>query len=164
MYCKCGNIIPKARVKLGYKSCVKCSEEEKWSCNPLTFHKTGNTIEIIKDRELAMEVAAKASRPNYGVMKGVTGNYHKNPNTINKPKKIETESEKEFIVVRSRKKVDPSTYEFDAVGQEAFLMAEKNKSISEIESYLADQVQKIRISPQQKKQIIKILTYETLHS
>ena len=156
MYCKCGNVIPEARVDLGYKTCVKCSTEDRWSCNPLTFHKTGNSIEVIKDRELAEEVANKAQRRNYGVLKGVTGSYRKNKTVVARTPKQE-EAETEFVVVKSRRKVDPSVYEFDPVGQEAMAMVDSGTDLDIIQSYLSDQVQAIRIHPKHKDQIIGII-------
>ena len=157
MYCKCGNVIPKARVDLGYKTCVDCSTEDRWACNPLTFHKTGNSIEVIKDRELAEEVANKAQRRNYGVLKGVTGSYRKTKHVVARTPKIDDEP-KEFIKEKSRRKVDPSVYEFDQVGQEAMSMLDSGQDLDTITSYLSDQVQAIRIHPKHKSQILQILT------
>ena len=57
---KCNNIIPQGRVNLGYKICVNCSTTEQYGCIPITYHKTGNTIQIVSQ---AMSVAIhKASR------------------------------------------------------------------------------------------------------
>ena len=36
MKCKCKNIIPQARVLLGYKVCIDCSTIEQYGCAPLT--------------------------------------------------------------------------------------------------------------------------------
>ena len=155
MYCRCGSTIPQARIDLGYSKCVDCSTEDRWSCNPLTFHKTGNSIEIIKDPELAEDVARKAARRNYGVLKGVTGSYKKTKSV--QPREIKIETPKEYVVVKSRRKPDPSRYEFETVGQEAMAMADNGDSLEIIESYLADQVQKIRIHPTHKAQILSIL-------
>ena len=47
MKCKCKNIIPKGRIALGYRNCVKCSTTELYSYVPIINHKTGNTIQIV---------------------------------------------------------------------------------------------------------------------
>ena len=48
--CKtCNESYPQQRKDMGYTVCVGCSTEPSWSCSALTFHKTGNSIEIIKD-------------------------------------------------------------------------------------------------------------------
>ena len=47
MICKCKNIIPEGRLKLGYSVCVECSTVDRYGCAPITFHKTGNTIQIV---------------------------------------------------------------------------------------------------------------------
>jgi hypothetical protein len=89
--CKCGSSIPAPRQKLGYTVCVNCSSEPAWSCSALTYHKTGNTIEIIKDPEVAYNINQMANRKSFGVMNGITGNYsrYRKPNE-DPPKKINT--------------------------------------------------------------------------
>ena len=42
MKCKCKDIIPQGRVRLGFKVCVKCSTVERYGCAPVINHKTGN--------------------------------------------------------------------------------------------------------------------------
>ena len=158
MYCKCGSLIPEARIEMGYKSCVECSNEERWSCNPLTFHKTGNSIEVIKDRELAEEVAKKAQRRNYGVLKGVTGSYRKYKKTVARKPKME-EQPKEFSKEISRKTVDPSVYDFESVIQASLKMAEDGASLDTLSEYLSNQVQSVRIHPRQKDQILGIINH-----
>ena len=79
MYCKCGHKIPEPRVKMGYKTCVMCSTEDKWGCAQVVYHKTGNTIEVIKDKELCEEINAMAQRKTFGVSNGMTGVYRKKP-------------------------------------------------------------------------------------
>lgn len=88
MYCKCGNKIPDVRVKAGYKTCVKCSTEEKWGCSQLIYHKTGNTIEVIKDRELCEQINAMAKRPGFGVCVGVKGTIKRKAARKAEPRKI----------------------------------------------------------------------------
>ena len=69
MKCKCKNIIPIQRVNLGYKSCVKCSTVEQYGCAPITFHKTGNSIQIMSSEDAA-KIAKLTRRKGYGTMLG----------------------------------------------------------------------------------------------
>lgn len=160
MICKCGNKIHDKRVKLGYKTCVQCSNEKKWGVNPLTFHKTGNTIEVIKDPELAEEISNMAQRRNYGVMKGVTGSYKRKKHVC--ARKIKQEKVSEFTKVLDRKPVDPSKYEFHDVLNECGVMYDEGKNTEDISVYLSEQIQKLRISPDHKKQIITLIQYVNL--
>jgi len=52
MKCKCNNIIPAPRVKLGYTVCVQCSTVEPYGCAPVINHKTGNSIQIMSKARL----------------------------------------------------------------------------------------------------------------
>ena len=67
MKCKCKNIIPIQRVQLGYKSCVKCSTVEQYGCAPITFHKTGNSIQIMSKSDAA-KIGKMTQRRGYGTM------------------------------------------------------------------------------------------------
>ena len=67
MKCKCKNIIPKPRVKLGYKVCIGCSTVEQYGCAPLINHKTGNSIQIMSKSEAA-KIAKMTQRRGYGTM------------------------------------------------------------------------------------------------
>ena len=69
MKCKCNNIIPQGRVNLGYKTCVNCSTTEKYGCIPITYHKTGNTIQIMSQSDAA-HIAKATRRRGYGTMLG----------------------------------------------------------------------------------------------
>ncbi len=71
MYCKCGIEIPDKRVELGYKTCVECSTEQKWSAVPIIYHKTGNTLQVVKDPEVAKEMIAMSRRAGFGIMRGM---------------------------------------------------------------------------------------------
>lgn len=86
MYCKCGQKLPAVRVKMGYKTCVKCSTEDKWGCSQVVYHKTGNTIEVIKDKELCEQINAMAQRPAFGVCRGMKGNVKRKPTRNVKPR------------------------------------------------------------------------------
>ena len=67
--CKCSIIIPEARVNLGYKVCVECSTVEQYGCAPITFHKTGNSIQIMSSEDAA-KIAKLTQRRGYGTMLG----------------------------------------------------------------------------------------------
>ena len=67
MKCKCNNIIPEGRVKLGYKVCVQCSTVEQYGCAPITYHKTGNSIQIMSSKDAAT-IAKLTRRKGYGTM------------------------------------------------------------------------------------------------
>ena len=67
MKCKCNNIIPIQRVNLGYKSCINCSKTERYGCVPITYHKTGNSIQIMSSSDAA-KIAKMTRRKGYGTM------------------------------------------------------------------------------------------------
>ena len=64
---KCNTIIPEGRVKLGYTVCVQCSTVEQYGCAPITYHKTGNSIQIMSSKDAA-RVAKLTRRKGYGTM------------------------------------------------------------------------------------------------
>ena len=67
--CKCGEIIPQGRLDLGYKVCVNCSTTEQYGCIPITYHKTGNTIQIMSSKEAEI-ISKMTRRRGYGTMLG----------------------------------------------------------------------------------------------
>jgi hypothetical protein len=67
MKCKCKQIIPIQRVQLGYKNCVNCSTVEQYGCAPITFHKTGNSIQIMSSSDAA-KIGKMTQRRGYGTM------------------------------------------------------------------------------------------------
>ena len=67
MKCKCKKIIPIQRVNLGYKNCVDCSTVEHYGCAPITFHKTGNSIQIMSSSDAA-KISKMTQRRGYGTM------------------------------------------------------------------------------------------------
>ena len=67
MKCKCKNIIPNGRLRLGFKVCVECSTVSKYGCAPIINHKTGNTIQIMSSEDAA-QVAKLTRRRGYGTM------------------------------------------------------------------------------------------------
>ncbi len=64
---KCNTIIPAGRVNLGYKTCVNCSTVEQYGCAPITYHKTGNSIQIMPASDAA-RIAKVTRRKGYGTM------------------------------------------------------------------------------------------------
>ena len=69
MKTKCNNIIPQGSLHLGYTTCVNCSTTEKYGCIPITYHKTGNTIQIMSQSDAA-HIARATRRRGYGTMLG----------------------------------------------------------------------------------------------
>ena len=67
MKCKCKNIIPNGRLRLGFKVCVECSTVSRYGCAPIINHKTGNTIQIMSSEDAAI-VAKLTRRRGYGTM------------------------------------------------------------------------------------------------
>ena len=48
---RCNNNIPKARYRMGYTICTKCSTEEKVSCHTIYPHKTGGYIQVVSKEQ-----------------------------------------------------------------------------------------------------------------
>ena len=68
MKCKCNkNIIPEGRLRLGFRVCVECSTVEAYGCAPVINHKTGNTIQIMSQKDAA-HIAKLTRRRGYGTM------------------------------------------------------------------------------------------------
>ena len=72
MKCKCKNIIPKARVNLGYNTCVSCSTEEKLGCIDTINHKTGNSIQVMS-RSDADKASKLLKRAGYSTLRALSG-------------------------------------------------------------------------------------------
>ena len=62
---KCSTQIPEGRARLGFKVCIKCSTVEAYGCAPITYHKTGNTIQIMSQKQAA-HIAKVSRRKGYG--------------------------------------------------------------------------------------------------
>ena len=54
------------------KVCVNCSTTEAVSCVDITYHKTGNTIQIM-DKASADKINKMAKRSGFGIMTGMKG-------------------------------------------------------------------------------------------
>jgi hypothetical protein len=74
--CKCGSEIHPKRFELGYKTCIRCSSEEKKAGIQVINHKTGNEIQIV-DQKTAEEFNFLANRSSFGIMKGMKESYRK---------------------------------------------------------------------------------------
>lgn len=141
MYCKCGNKIPEVRVKMGYRTCINCSNEEKWGCSQIVYHKTGNTIEVIKDKELCEQINAMAERPTFGVSRGMKGNIRK---------KFEKKS---IIKIKKEKEPIPT---FNMIGIKAMDINE-TKNFIEVKKYLKECIKKHWISQYRANKISNII-------
>ena len=67
MKCKCKNIIPEGRLRLGFRVCVECSTVEAYGCAPVINHKTGYTIQKMSQED-AKRIAKLTRRRGYGTM------------------------------------------------------------------------------------------------
>ena len=67
MKCKCNNIIPEGRLRLGFRVCVECSTVSRYGCAPVINHKTGNTIQIMSSED-AEKIYKLTRRRGYGTM------------------------------------------------------------------------------------------------
>ena len=72
--CKCKEKIDDRRLKAlpQTKVCVNCSTTEAVGCVDITYHKTGNTIQIM-DKESADKINKLAKRSGFGIMAGMKG-------------------------------------------------------------------------------------------
>lgn len=70
----CKNEINPLRLKAlpNTKVCVECSTTEQVGCVDITYHKTGNTIQVM-DKESATKINKLARRGNFGIMTGMKG-------------------------------------------------------------------------------------------
>lgn len=83
MICKCGNNIPDARIRLGYINCINCSDVQQVRSVDITYHKTGNTIQVLP-KDAADDINKKSQRRGFGIMKGMqpSGSSIYNPKNI----------------------------------------------------------------------------------
>jgi hypothetical protein len=154
MVCKCGCNIPELRVKKGYKTCVSCSTESKWSGVQIVHHKTGNETQIIKDPEVAADFIAKSARSGYGTLKGVTGSQRKQKNTTSS-KKVEPVVSKPVDRIISRKKVE-TNYKDEEVASYIFSLIDK-KEYDLAKIYIEDKFQSLLLSPNGRKQLLFLI-------
>jgi len=148
MNCKCGIKIPEKRLELGYKICVECSTEQKWSAMPLIYHKTGNTVQVIKDPEVAKEMAAASKRTGFGIMRGMKP---QQKSSTYAPKNIKNA---QSLLTRA---VKPDPEVFDNIGKEALDIYEyegKDRALN----FLKKKVEDLTITPTDMSKIQTLLS------
>jgi len=152
MICKCGNIIPKKREEIGYKLCVQCSTENKWTGNLMVFHKTGNSYEIIKDPEVAEKMASMSSRNGFG------SNRKSVAKKGNDTKKIIPPPENFTIdpTIINRKPPDPSKWEDES--WTLAILDKFNESPEGAKKLLEEVFSDGKISPIARKRLLVIIT------
>lgn len=157
---KCQESFPKKRKDLGYSVCVKCSTEQGWSCSALTHHKTGNTIEIIKDPELAYNINQIASRKSYGVMSGVTGRYKRYRSDKDIPERKTKIVNKAGEIINGKSKklgiLNGQTMDFEIQIQQAFSILDSN-GINDCIEWIKAQYKSLLLSQSDFVRIIKII-------
>ena len=153
MKCKsCSEIIHPKRLELGYRICVNCSQEPKWSSVPVINHKTGNEIQIVKDPEVAAEFLAKTARVGFGTMRGISGGYK--TKTASVPRKIKEIPDKIPKVRELERKPLPN--EFEKVGEETMNIFEQF-GFDKAQDYIENALTEKRIYKNHAEQIKQIL-------
>ena len=156
--CKtCQSSVPDKRWEMGYRVCVDCSTESKWSAIQVIHHKTGNETQVVKDPEVAAEFYAKSARTGFGTLKGMTKTY-KSP-TQSKDVTVDPIPPKPLpeSKILERKSL-PNDYE--NVGNEVMCYLEKGltqEAIQHIEKARLDK-RIFGIHERQLKQIVEALT------
>jgi hypothetical protein len=149
------NIHPK-RWELGYRVCVECSSEPKWSSVPVINHKTGNEIQIVKDPEVAAEFMAKSARVGFGTLRGISSSYKRS--TVTNPRKPQPIADKPVEdKILSRR---PLPNDFEKVGEEVMHLVENGKlthAYGAIEKALQEK-RIFKVHSEQLVQIVKTLT------
>jgi hypothetical protein len=141
---------------MGYRVCVECSTEARWSVVPVNYHKTGNTAEIIKDPELAEEFMFMSSRKGFGVMRGMTSTRRKK---VTRQEPVEKKEEVQPTVIEPKvmSRYMPAYY-FEEVGENAVKIAE-SESIDKALAYVETALNERLIYKKQADQIKEILNY-----
>ena len=151
--------MPQKRVELGYSICVECSTEKRCGAVPVTNHKTGNTIEVIKDPDQAARINAMMQRKGFGIMAGIAGS-HKKIFVEAKPSQVRI---KEGIPPRDRVVARRMpAYDYEKVGQETMAILESSGIEAALE-HVKVALESRRIYGKQASQleeIIKIFTLE----
>ena len=142
---KCNtNKIPQGRIDLGFNVCVECSTVEAVSCVDITYHKTGNTIQIT-DKATADRLNKLSKRSGYGIMRGLrSGKSPKStPTNLNTP-------------IRPLLMREYTHDDLESVLEIAIQYMELNKRIDAIK-YVEDSLESKRINGIQRRKIIEIL-------
>ena len=143
MHCvKCKSNIPQVRVDLGYRECVDCSSVEQVGCVDITYHKTGNTIQVM-DKQTAAKVNKLSQRAGYGIMRGLRGGSTPKSNT-----KIVGNSGREMRM--------PTREDFERAGKMAMSLMDSKGKDSAIK-YLNEALESRMISGSHRRQLLEIV-------
>ena len=139
---KCNDKLPQVRVDLGYKDCVSCSTVEAVSCVDITYHKTGNTIQVM-DKETADKVNKLAQRSGYGIMRGLRSG-------------ATPKSTTKIIGNSGRSMRMPTQEDFQQAGKQAMYLSE-NKDKQSALKYIDNALESRMISGSHRRQLREIL-------
>jgi hypothetical protein len=154
--CKCGASIPEPRIRFGYKTCVNCSSEKAVGAVPVINHKTGNTIEIVKDPVQAAKINAMMKRKGFGIMAGIAGSNKQNfiePISNNKRLSEPPPPPVDRVIARRM-----PTYDFDRVGQETMDLFEKS-GVDQAHAHIENALLAKRIYGKQAEQLREIIRH-----
>jgi hypothetical protein len=147
------------RWELGYRVCIDCSCEPRWSGVPIINHKTGNEIQIIKDPEVAAEFMAKSARTGFGTLRGMSSGYKRPSNKA--PKAVQLLPEKPLVDREISRR--SGQHEFDTVGFEMMNLLEQGSdtlAYELIEKSLAEK-RIYRMHAEQLRLIIETLSLKS---
>lgn len=149
---KCQEDFPAQRWELGYRICVTCSTEEKWSAVPIINHKTGNEIQVVKDPEVAAEFLAKSARVGFGTMRGMSSSYKRKLTSMETP--VAALPDKPLLSREISRRPLPN--EFDKVGEEVMLLIE-NGLVSDAYACVKESRNAKRIYKVHEEQLTEII-------
>lgn len=154
--CKsCGNHLPDKRKEMGYSVCVSCSTENKWSAVPIVHHKTGNTIQVVKDPDVAAEFIAKSTRCGFGALRGMVGSWKKPSKMSNHKRKVEIQQPRSFSVIIDKKKVEVN-YRDDEIATKV-LQALDSRGTEVATQMVEQEFTSMNLSPIGRKQLLHII-------
>jgi len=140
------------RFAIGYRTCISCSDEQKWSGVPVINHKTGNEIQIVKDPEVAADFMAKSARTGFGTLKGMSSSYKKP--VSNQPQVNKILPDKPLVDREIGRKQLP--HEFEAVGKEIMALIESG-NVADAHKAIANAVAEKRIYKNHATQLTSII-------
>lgn len=143
MNCKnCNASIPSARVNLGFKVCVNCSDVETYGCVNIINHKTGNTIQPMSKSQAAA-INKIGDRKRFGtVLKGGSKSTAYNPG--------------KNVVITGSNAFIGSPQLFEEVGSKAMSILE-TKGLDSAIQYVDKEVRNFTINPGQAFKIKRVL-------
>tara|TARA_R110000744_G_scaffold359146_1_gene466382 strand:- start:588 stop:1073 length:486 start_codon:yes stop_codon:yes gene_type:complete len=124
------------------KTCTKCSTIEQVGCVDITYHKTGNTIQIM-DKQSAAKINKLAQRSGYGIMRGLRGG------TSSSTKSKLTGSTRHMIRI-------PTRDDFEKAGEEVMYLIESKSKASAIK-YINEALDSRMISGSDYRQLKDIV-------